>query len=164
MQESSYDHLRKKNNERYLENQPLLTEDYLQKRGIDENAIEVQVHKNNLIEELLEHRGIDKNALRTVEGRRGATLKHHLTARMIILCSLTLPMIIIPFWLMRMLSPANIKHYSEHMQVAFMGALATDVIGLYAIITRNLFPQANNSLKRELDSEEDETDTEANAE
>jgi len=104
---------RKKNNgqnEQYsIEKHSLSTEDYLQKYGVDKNSFEVQENKSNLIEEFLENRGIDKNALRTVEGRKEARLKHLLAARMIILCSLTLPMIVIPFWLMWALSPANIK-------------------------------------------------------
>jgi hypothetical protein len=73
-------------------------------------------------------------------------------------------MIVIPFWLMWMLSPQNIKHYSGPMQTAFIGALATDVVGLYWIITRDLFPYGNSKPRRGLNSEEDEIDGEANGE
>lgn len=53
-------------------------------------------------------------------------------------------MSIAPFWLMALLSlPAfNVKEaYSEKMQAAFLTALASDFIGLYYVITRDLFPK-----------------------
>jgi hypothetical protein len=68
---------------------------------------------------------------------------------MIILCSLMAPMIFIPFWLMWTLSPINAKQYSERMQGAFLAALASDVMGLCWIVTRDLFPQGKESYRKQ---------------
>jgi hypothetical protein len=52
-------------------------------------------------------------------------------------------MSIAPFWLMALLSlPAfDKKPYSETMQAAFLAALVSDFVGLYYVITRDLFPK-----------------------
>jgi hypothetical protein len=135
------------------------TDTYLEKHGVSQSAIEIAPHKNNLIEDFLAKHGVEEDALRTVEGRRGAELKHRLTARMILLLALLAPMVVIPFWLMWILSPINIKNYSERMQGAFLAALASDVLGLCWVVTRDLFPQGKDGSK-EQDEPDENTSTE----
>jgi len=56
-------------------------------------------------------------------------------------------MSVAPFWLMMLLSlPVfNIKPYGEKMQAALLTALVSDFIGLYYVVTRDLFPKSNAS-------------------
>lgn len=136
---------------------PLLIEEYLKREGIFEDAIRASDHKDNPLEEFIERHDLYEDTLRTDEGRKGAELKHRLTARMIILFALIAPMIMIPFWLMWVLSPANSKEYSERMQGAFLTALASNALGLCWVVTRDLFPQSRKQPFNNEDELEDDT-------
>ncbi|NJL54694.1 hypothetical protein HC928_05485 [bacterium] len=145
---------RKKYNGHSNVKESISTADYLKQHGVSEDAIvERQSQKSNLIEDFLVRKGIDEDALRTVEGRKGAELKHRLTARMILLSALIAPIVVIPFWLMWILSPTNSRNYSERMQAAFLAALASDVLGLCWIVTRDLFPQGNELSNEDIEGE-----------
>ncbi len=52
-------------------------------------------------------------------------------------------MYVVPVWLIIMLTlPAfKVKAFSERMQILLLGALASDIVGLCYVVTRNLFPQ-----------------------
>ncbi|MGB3200003.1 MAG: hypothetical protein WBA99_03820, partial [Nodosilinea sp.] len=82
-------------------------------------------------------------------------LRHRLNARMIILYALIAPMVVIPFWLMWLLSPGNIDRYEKEMEGALLGALASNVLGLCWIITRDLFPQGGQDLLQDREEPED---------
>lgn len=83
-----------------------------------------------------------------------AELEHRQKLRRWILRPLIIPMAIIPIWLMVLLSVPvfNSKAtVSERMQIAYLGAVASDFIGLYYIITRDLFPNGGNKRKQKGD-------------
>jgi hypothetical protein len=73
-------------------------------------------------------------------------------------------MSIVPIWLMVLLSlPAfGKKPYSEAMQAAFLTGLVSDFVGLYYVITRDLFPQGSSSSKNNSKKENDQNDDEDN--
>jgi hypothetical protein len=88
------------------------------------------------------------------EERKGAELQHRIDSRDKVLRSLIIPMYVIPCWLLLMLSVSVIKHpllnnsaFSEKVQLALLGTLATDVLGLCFLVTRDLFPQSRDTRK-----------------
>lgn len=131
---------------RFFSRGPVSTEQYLLSRRVRKDSFVVHVvpdQKIQILDDYLERQGIDKTPW-TAEEAKTAELKHRLTARAVILWTLVIPMSIAPFWLMALLSlPAfNVKEaYSEKMQAAFLTALVSDFIGLYYVITRDLFPK-----------------------
>ena len=75
-------------------------------------------------------------------------LEHRLRLRNVILYALIAPMAAIPIWLMVLLTvPVFNKEsdVSERMQIAYLAAVASDFVGLYYIITRDLFPNGKSS-------------------
>lgn len=79
--------------------------------------------------------------------------EHRLKLRRLILYAIIVPMAIIPIWLMVLLTvPVFNKKSgpSEAMQMAYLTAVASDFIGLYYIITRDLFPDGKREKKRKL--------------
>ncbi|HSM82610.1 MAG TPA: hypothetical protein VLS96_13040 [Nodosilinea sp.] len=139
------------NTEKSTERKALAVDDYLKDLGLDADDIKI-VENVNLIEDYFYRHRLSEDTLRTVEGRKGAELRHRLTARMIVLYALLAPMVIIPFWLMWILLPSNSKSYSERMQGAFLAALASNVLGLCWVVTRDLYPQGGP--EREQDGED----------
>jgi len=107
--------------------------------------------------EYLSSQNINRDDFATTEGRKSARLKHQLTSRTKVLAALIIPMYVAPIWLMVMISlPAfNIKSFSERMQFALLSALASDLIGLCYVVTRDLFPQKPNDWNEEDESEEE---------
>jgi hypothetical protein len=88
---------------------------------------------------------------------------HLLKSKTIVLWSLVAPMSIIPIWLMVLLTLPSLgrTQMSEKLQLAILAAIATDYIGLYYVVTRNLFPAAgtcgcNNSPLKQSQSEKEE--------
>lgn len=133
-----------------VDRQPVSTQKWLERRGI-RRADAVQIHPVNSeriesTEEFLRRRGVDKSAVVT-DDLKQAEFRHRLNSRTIILLSLVVPMSIAPFWLMVLLSlPAfDKKPYPDAMQAAFLTALVSDFVGLYYVITRDLFPQGESS-------------------
>lgn len=124
------------------------TEDFLMQNGIPPGSIHCADAIENIpleeitTDEYLTARNIKTEDL-TVEGRKNARLEHHLASRTKVLAALVIPMYIVPVWLMIMLSlPAfRIKAFSERMQILLLGALASDIVGLCYVVTRDLFPQ-----------------------
>lgn len=88
---------------------------------------------------------------------RAYELRHRLGARTTILWTLILPMAIVPFWLMIQLSLPifGIKPYSEKMQLGLLAALATDVVGLFYVVTRDLYPNGGGTSRRRLSTSND---------
>lgn len=124
---------------------PLSTRTWLEKRGIHNTDLQVHIvdtKKIEFTEDYLKAHGIDRSAVITDELRK-AEAEHRINSRRLILLSLIVPMSIAPFWLMVLLSlPAFDKNpYSESMQAAFLAALVSDFVGLYYVITRDLFPK-----------------------
>ncbi len=139
----------------------LSVETYLAELRISKDAIKIVTQESNPVEEYLEKYGIGEDALKKadalerVEGRKSALLRHRLLARMILLCALITPMVAIPFWLTWVLSPMNLKHYSEKMQLALLGVLGTDVLGICYVIAQDLFPKGDSSSQKNDELEED---------
>lgn len=144
------------NTDKPTERKSLAVEDYLKNLGFDEDDIKI-AENVNLIEDYFYRHRLYEDALRTVEGRKGAELRHRLTARMIVLYALLAPMVIIPFWLMWILLPNNTKNYSERMQGAFLAALASNVLGLCWVVTRDLYPKGGQESLSENEVSNDET-------
>jgi len=141
---------------------PILVQEWLKKRRINKDAFElhpVDERRVQSTEKFLEDRGIDKTAVVSDEIARAETRHRHF-GRTIVLLSLVVPMSIAPFWLMALLSlPAfNRKVYSEGMQAALLAALASDFVGLYYVITRDLFPQGSNLSRKKHRVEADDED------
>lgn len=97
----------------------------------------------------------EKYDLTKPEGREAATLDERLRARTEVLHALRVPMYIVPCWLMLILSLPAINHpwlnknaYSERVQFALIGALASDILGLCWVVTRDLFPQGKEPSKK----------------
>ncbi|MGB3518030.1 MAG: hypothetical protein WBA43_16355 [Elainellaceae cyanobacterium] len=134
--------------------EPLLIDQYLKDQGLTDETVKIVEPVENPINEFIDRHSLYEDTLKTVEGRKGAELKHRLNARMVVLYALIAPMVVIPFWLMWLLSPGNIDKYEEEMQGALLGALASNVLGLCWIITRDLFPQGSQDFMQ--DSEETE--------
>lgn len=133
-----------------VDRKPISTQRWLERQGIRRTDA-VQVHlidqdKIESTEEFLQQHGVGKSAVVT-DPLQQAEFKHRLNSRTIILLSLVVPMSIAPFWLMALLSlPAFDKRpYSDAMQAAFLTALVSDFVGLYYVITRDLFPQGKAS-------------------
>ncbi|NJN57777.1 MAG: hypothetical protein HC879_09890 [Leptolyngbyaceae cyanobacterium SL_5_9] len=142
------------------------TKRWLEKRGIRNTDFKVRIVDDEKIEsteDFLAARGIDRSAVVADELRK-AEAKHRINSRMIVLLSLIVPMSIAPFWLMALLSlPAfGKKPYSDYMQGAFLTALVSDFVGLYYVITRDLFPQGENSRRNasngKIDDQSEELD------
>ncbi len=106
--------------------------------------------------EYLSSQNINRDDFTTTKGRKSARLKHQLTSRTKVLTALIIPMYVAPIWLMVMISlPAfNIKSFSERMQFALLSALASDLIGLCYVVTRDLFPQKPDDWDEENASDE----------
>lgn len=136
------------------EREPILVEDYLANLGLTGDDIEIVENVNPIEDYFYRHR-LSEDTLKTVEGRKGAELRHRLTARMIVLYALLAPMVIIPFWLMGILLPGNAKHYSERMQGAFLAALASNVLGLCWVVTRDLYPKGGQDRWQDEDESSD---------
>ena len=119
---------------------------WLSKNGVSKDSFNIYIvekEKLSSTEEFLEERGIDQDSLSTNESAH-IEMKHQHFARNLILLSLVIPMSIVPFWLMALLSlPIFIerKIYSGSMQAAFLAALVSDYVGLYYIVTSDLFPK-----------------------
>ncbi|HEY9629941.1 MAG TPA: hypothetical protein V6C84_21765 [Coleofasciculaceae cyanobacterium] len=131
---------------------PLSTQRWLEKRRVRCHSVSTQVIDDSKVEsteQYLSDRGIGKTSLKaeTAETLRIREAKHRLGARTAVLMSLLVPMSIAPFWLMVLLTlPAlGRTHYSEGMQAAFLAALVSDFVGLYHVITRDLFPQGSDA-------------------
>lgn len=118
-------------------------------------AIHSTVTLDEATDKFLKQKGIAVNtavvAMSDAEAR-AYELRHRLGARTTILWTLVLPMAIVPFWLMIQLSLPifNIKPHSEKMQLGLLAALATDVVGLFYVVTRDLFPSGNEPSKRRI--------------
>ncbi|KPQ35704.1 MAG: Protein of unknown function (DUF3043) [Phormidesmis priestleyi Ana] len=94
-------------------------------------------------EEYLNKPNVKEYDFATSEARKSAELKHRIDSRTKVLAALIIPMYVAPIWLMVMLSlPAfKVKAFSERMQYLLLGALASDLLGLCYVVTRDLFPQ-----------------------
>jgi hypothetical protein len=116
---------------------------YLQKQGIPPSEQSISALKY-LLREAGFSDGIElaKFDFKKPSGRIGAETNHRLNSRSRIVRVLLCPMLIIPIWLMGMISlPAfGNKAYSERMQIFFLGALASNALGLCYVVTRDLFP------------------------
>lgn len=134
----------------------LSTGEYLKRHHIDETAIQIAPiassefdHHAHLVQPSVQSTGdyLDRRRIGradfVADEARGFRFKYPLSARMIALWSLIVPMAIAPFWLMALVSlPAfGIREaYSEPMENSFLAALVSDCAGLYYVITRNLLP------------------------
>lgn len=144
---------------------PLLKiDEYLKEKGFTQENFQVtdpdeipidKIYASQTVEKL--QIGDDDLDLKTDEGRKGAELQHRIHSRSTVLKALVVPMYFIPLWLMGILSlPAvNITAYSEKMQLMFLGALASDVVGLCYVVTKDLFPKGSSSHDED-EKEEDE--------
>ena len=134
---------------RNSDEEQLSTKQWLKKRGVHNPDFQVHIVNAERIEsteEFLKSHGVDRSAVITDELRK-AEVEHRINSRRLVLLSLIVPMSIAPFWLMVLLSlPAfDKKPYSESMQAAFLAALVSDFVGLYYVITRDLFPKGEAS-------------------
>lgn len=143
----------------------LSTDEYLASFGLTDDALSiledsVQEQENDSTEAFLERHGVGKDGLglRTEEGRKGAELLDRLQGRKLLLRMLLVPMVVIPFWFMWILSPPNTRHYSERMQGAFLGAFATNVLGLAVIVARDLFSNGKDSHGKESKPEDEHSE------
>ncbi|MGI0491836.1 hypothetical protein ACN4EG_08485 [Alkalinema pantanalense CENA528] len=143
----------------------LKLDEYLREKGFTQESFQVSDPDENPIGKIDTRQTVEKLQighddldLKTDEGRKGAELQHRIHSRSTILKALVVPMYIIPLWLMVILSlPAlKVNAYSEKMQFTLLGALASDVIGLCYVVTRDLFPKGSSS-QDEDDKAEDET-------
>lgn len=145
--------MEKASTERFLESQGVFSSDIQQ---CLETAPDPIPHSLSIsTEEYLTRQNVEVEDidLKTEEGRREAfakqqleELKHQLEARNKVLSALRIPMYVVPAWLIVMLTlpivnSEYIKAPSERMQLALLTALASDIIGLCYVVTRNLFPQ-----------------------
>lgn len=143
----------------------LIIDEYLNAKGITPDSFQVsdpetrpigKIYASQTVEQL--KIGDDDLDLQTDEGRKGAELQHRITSRSTVLKALVVPMYIIPLWLMVILSlPAmKITVYTERMQLTFLGALASDVIGLCYVVTRDLFPKGSSDRDDETEEQDDD--------
>jgi hypothetical protein len=139
------------------------TNDYLKrKRIIDEHfdltIIPLEPKSRITTSDYLEYKGVINEPfdLTLEQGRRAAVLDQRLKSRSKIVNILMVPMVVVPFWLMVLLSlPAfGQKSYSEDMQKGFLLVLASDCIGLCYVVTHDLFP--NGKKKKNQNQEESE--------
>lgn len=124
------------------------TENFLMQNGIYSGSIhctDVDAIDEIKTDEYLIAKNVEQGDL-TIEGRKNARLQHHLASRTKVLAALIIPMYVVPIWLMIMLSlPAfKVKAFSERMQILLLGALASDIVGLCYVVTRDLFPQKSD--------------------
>lgn len=133
-----------------------ITEDFLERHGTATDAA-LSVVEQEETGRFLERKGAadDKSIIAiTDEEVKLRERLQRLRERTTILYALVGSMGLIPIWLMILLSlPVfNIKPYSEKMQLGFLAALATDVVGLFYVVTRDLFPSGNEASKRRISS------------
>lgn len=148
--------------EKLLDEKPLSTQKWLEKHQIDKEAFKVHILNDEKIEsteDFLKQYGVGKTDIKADELKIVET-KHRLRSRTLVIWSLIIPMSIAPFWLMILLSlPAfGKKPYSETMQAAFFAGLVSDFVGLYYVITRDLFPQGSSLSRNASSSKESRQD------
>lgn len=140
-------------------------ETFLANYRIGDDALKVEVAQEVTDyaspDEYLSQHGISENAIAFEEIKAEAS--HRRQARTVILGVLAVQMLVIPIWLMILLTLPIVneqasKKISPAMQGAYLAAVATDFAGLYYIITRDLFPKGSNGKLRRKDNEDDEED------
>lgn len=125
------------------------TQAFLGAHGISESSIET--HDGALLTTNVDDYLPQDAFISPEDELRKLELEHRLKLRRLVLYALIIPMAIIPIWLMVLLTvPAFNKDakISETMQIAYLTAVASDFIGLYYIITRDLFPNGGRFNKR----------------
>lgn len=146
------------------EGKPLSPQKWLERRGVGKNAFqlhEVDEKKIEFPDDYLEKFGIDESAITTGQDPRRGNSDQRSNERRIILWFLVVPMSIIPICLTAslVLSWSGRGNLSEKMQFAVLGALSTNFLGICYVVTRDLFPQGNNSYRKtslmEADDEDD---------
>lgn len=137
---------------------------FLERYDIDEDAIKVHIAEPCMeytsLDDYLDSHGVPKDAIKSLHEEKIADASHRRQARTIILWILSLQMLIIPIWLMVLLTlpifnDKDSGKISERMQAGFLAAVATDFAGLYYIMTRDLFPQGSSGKPRRKKDEED---------
>lgn len=130
---------------------PLSTDSFLNIYGVHNNSMDASISE---IEVASSDDFLPPDSLIAAGGDRDIERKeieHRLRLRNIILYALITPMAVIPIWLMVLLSvPVFNKEsaVSERMQIAYLAAVASDFVGLYYIITRDLFPDGKTNRKK----------------
>jgi hypothetical protein len=132
----------------------IYTQQWLGKHKISQQAIIISMVNDKKVESLqvyLDKHHLQGDAIETSEDKiKMAEATQRLSARNLILWSLVVPMSVIPFWLMGLLtfnSLGRIK-LSESLQVGILAAVASDYLGLYYVVTQDLFPQGKALSRR----------------
>lgn len=130
------------------------------RRVMTEKISELSVKQQSAIEqqsvgEYLSSQSIERDDFTKTRGQKSARLVHQMTSRTKVLTALIIPMYVVPVWLMVMISlPAfNITSFSERMQFALLSALVSDLIGIFYILTRDLFPKKSEDEENVPDEE-----------
>src|SRR6478672_5187167 len=149
------------------EDATISTEKYLHNHGVKKDGIrQIDDEKITSTEAYLRGNGINQNSL-VVETLETTREKHLLKSKTIVLWSLVAPMSIIPVWLMVLLTLPGFgrTQMSEKVQLAILSAIATDYLGLYYVVTRNLFPASETcTCKKNEDKDEQEKQKKVNQE
>lgn len=117
-------------------------ESYLLSHNVRKGAIKlIDDEKITSTESYLKGNGINANSF-VVNTLEDAREMHLIRSRTIVLWNLVVPMSIIPIWLVVLLTLPSFgrTQMSEKLQLAILAAIATDYLGLYYVVTRNLFP------------------------
>jgi hypothetical protein len=130
------------------------TQQWLEKRRIGQKAITISAVSDVKIaslEEFFDKHHLPRGAIATSEAQiKIAEATQRLEARSIILWSLVVPMSVIPFWLMGLLtfnSLGKIK-LPENLQSGILVAVVSDYLGLYYVVTQDLFSQGQARSKK----------------
>lgn len=125
------------------------TEDFLDTYGISENSMDA--HMSDVEVTSLNDVLPQDSLISPTNEMEKREFEHRIKLRNVILYSLIMPMAIIPIWLMILLTIPVFDRdsdVSEPMQLAYLTAVASDFIGLYYIITRDLFPNGRQTGRR----------------
>jgi hypothetical protein len=138
---------------------------YLKRYGILPESLRVREIDNEKVissDEFLQQNQIGIEIRNIDEAVRVNRERHRVRSRTTILNILAIQMLIIPIWLMVLLTFPNMGkvNRSETIQVAILTAIAGDFAGLYYIVTRHLFPQNEVDLKENTSSEEETSEDE----
>ncbi|NET34934.1 MAG: hypothetical protein F6K19_23400 [Cyanothece sp. SIO1E1] len=140
---------------------------FLEHYGIDKDAIVIKHYfESETPDDYFHRHRISENSIQFPDAEMRAEASHRRQARSIILWVLAVPMSVIPIWIMVLLTlPVLNKeaNVSQPMQAAYLAAVATDFVGLYYIITRDLFPQGGRRTSRKSKKRERQDDEDSNS-
>lgn len=137
---------------------------FLEYYNIDDEAIRVYVVES-LVEiestdDYLNRYGVPEGSIKSLreEIKSEVERSHKNGERGIILKVLAVQMLVIPLWMMVLLTLAAFEEdvdISQPMQGAYLTAVASDFAGLYYIVTRDLFPRGNGRSSKDDDDDDD---------